>query len=288
MSKTSGWRRAAKVPFFIALFLYAGGAAFFYFQQDRMLFPVPSTYQATSPSDLGLAFDDLHISVNGSEQIHAWWIPASPPSDKVVLAFHGNGYVLDQCAGPRAGEVAAYRGTGANLLMVDYRGYGSSSPGLPNERRIFEDARAAFNYLTVQRKIPAHEIIFLGRSLGTGPATQLATEHSDAGGLILISPFTSIPDAAKILWYLRIFPLTLLSHSQFDNLERINSVHIPLLIAVGTNDPLTPPTMAEKLMQRANDPKRVYLAPGADHDHMIPLGGDALVAQMRSFIQTIP
>jgi len=30
--------------------------------------------------------------------MHAWWIPASPPSDKVLLMFHGNGYVLEQAA----------------------------------------------------------------------------------------------------------------------------------------------------------------------------------------------
>ena len=70
---------------------------------------------------------------------------------------------------------------GPNLLLVDYRGYGSSSPGTPNETRVYEDARAALTYLVEQRHVSIHNIILMGRSIGTGPATQLALEHPEAG-----------------------------------------------------------------------------------------------------------
>jgi pimeloyl-ACP methyl ester carboxylesterase len=166
--------------------IYVAACAFFYLQQDQMAFPAPLEYARATPSDVGIPFEDLHIPVNGSEQIHAWWIPAATASDKVLLLFHGNGYVLEQAV---RGELAPLHGLGTNLLMIDYRGYGSSSPGTPNERRVYEDARAAFSYLSVQRRIPSRDIIFLGRSIGTGPATEMAKEHPEAGGLILISAF---------------------------------------------------------------------------------------------------
>jgi fermentation-respiration switch protein FrsA (DUF1100 family) len=271
--------------FLVVLVLtYLSVCTFLYLQQDQMTFPAPREYAPATPSDVGIPFEDLHIPVNGSEQIHAWWIPASTASDRVLLVFHGNGYVLEQAA---RGELTPLHGLGTNLFMIDYRGYGSSSPGSPNEQRVYDDARAAFSYLAVQRRIPSRDIIFLGRSIGTGPATEMAKEHPEAGGLILISPFTSTVDIAKTISYLRPFPLRLLSHNRFDNLSKRDGVHIPVFIAVGTADTLTPPTMAQALFQKANEPKRLYLSPGADHDDIMSDGVAMLEAQISALLQTM-
>jgi fermentation-respiration switch protein FrsA (DUF1100 family) len=265
---------------------YLGFGALFYFQQDQMAFPAPSQYAKATPADAGIAFEDLQIPVNGSEQVHAWWIPASQPTDKVLLMFHGNGYVLEQAAAP-GGEVKSLHHLGPNLLLVDYRGYGSSSPGTPNEARVYEDARAALTYLIDQRHVSIHEVIFMGRSIGTGPATQLAVEHGDAGGLILESSFTSVPEAAKAIWYLRAFPLSIFVHNRFDNLSKIGLVHVPVFITVGTEDTLTPPEMAKALFQRANQPKQLYLVPGAGHNDIVEIGGETLENQISGFIDGI-
>jgi uncharacterized protein len=251
-----------------------------------MTFPAPSRYANATPADDGIAFEDLHIPVSGSQQVHAWWVPSTKPSDKVLLMFHGNGYVLEQAAAP-AGEVIPLHHLGVNLLLVDYRGYGSSSPGTPNETRVYEDARAALGYLLNQRHVNIHDIIFMGRSIGTGPATQLALEHPDAGGLILESAFTSVPDAAKAVWYLRAFPLSLFIHNRFDNLSKISSVHVPVLITVGTEDTLTPPEMANALFRHANQPKQLYLVPGADHNGIVRVDGQALESQISGFINSV-
>jgi fermentation-respiration switch protein FrsA (DUF1100 family) len=294
------WTRAhperSRLPRFLlvlgasALVVYIAACAFFYFFQDAMTFPAPTQYAKATPSDVGISFEDLHIPVNGSEQIHCWWIPADSASDRVVLVFHGNGYVLDQgIPGKFASDIEfiPLHRIAVNLLLVDYRGYGSSSPGVPNEKRVFEDARAAFAYLRSQRKIESRHIVLLGRSFGTGPATQLAVEHPDAGGLILISPFTSVPDAAKAISYLNAFPIRLLSHNRFDNLSKIASVRIPVFIAVGTLDDLTPPAMAQALFQKANEPKRLYLVPEAGHNSVINVGGEALLGEISAFLETL-
>ena len=264
--------------------IYVAACAFFYLQQDQMAFPAPLEFARATPSDVGIPFEDLHIPVDGSEQIHAWWIPAATASDKVLLLFHGNGYVLEQAV---RGELAPLHGLGTNLLMIDYRGYGSSSPGTPNERRVYEDARAAFSYLSVQRRIPSRDIIFLGRSIGTGPATEMAKEHPEAGGLILISAFTSTIDIAKTIWYLHPFPLSFLSHNRFDNLSKMDAVHIPIFIAVGTSDTLTPPAMAQALLQRAHEPKQLYLSQGADHNDIMSNGVAVLEVRLSAYLQTI-
>jgi len=285
--QASRYRRLIARFALVVLAIYVATCAFFYFRQDKMTFPAPATYPRATPLDSGVPFEDLRIPVNESQQIHAWWIPAAAPSasaDKVLLVFHGNGYVLDQSVRL---EMIPLHSLGANLLMIDYRGYGTSSAVTPTEKRVNEDARAAFNYLTNVRKVPSRNIILFGRSIGTGPATELAKEDPDAGGLILISPFTSTVDIAKTIWYLRIFPLTLLSHNRFDNLLKIGAVHVPVFIAVGSEDRLTPPAMAESLFRRANEPKRLYVSPGADHNNIMEVGVAGLAKQITAFIQTI-
>lgn len=233
-------RRIAFASLRIIVLVYIGLCLLFYFAQDPLIFPAPKHYAVQSPADVKLAFEDLHIPVDHAGQIHAWYIPAATSSDKVLLYFHGNGYCIEQTVGS-AGEVVPLYGLGVNLMMVDYRGYGASSPGTANEKRVYEDARAALNYLTQLRKVPIHDIIIAGRSIGTGAATELAEENPDAGGLILISPFTSTTAIADSVWYLRMLPLRLLGHNQFDNLSKLGDVHVPLFIAVGDHDTLTPP-----------------------------------------------
>ena len=112
-------------------------------------------------------------------------------------------------------------------------------------------------------------------------ATELAKENPDAGGLILISPFTSTNAIANSVWYLRILPMALLARNPFDNLAKIGDVHVPLFIAVGDRDTLTPPSMAQAPMEKANDPKRLYIVPGPDHDGMFKVGQQELVGHLR-------
>jgi uncharacterized protein len=272
--------------------IYAALCALLYFTQDLQVFPAPQEFPKLTPMTLGIPFEDLHIPVNGSEQIHAWWLPATNPSKKVFLSFHGNGYVLESNITRESeskSDLFSLHEIGINVLAIDYRGYGLSSPGPTNEKRVYEDARAAFNYLTVQRGVPARDIIVAGYSIGTGPATELAKEHPDAGGLLLVSPFTSTPDIVKthsVFWWAWPFPYRLLSHNKFDNLSKINSVHIPVFIAVGTADTLTIPSMAQALYQRANDPKQLYQVPGAGHNEIWTVGGQALRDQIAAFVQT--
>jgi hypothetical protein len=45
--------------------------------------------------------------------------------------------------------------------------------------------------------------------------------------------------------------------------------------------------MAQALFERANQPKRLYLSPGADHDDVMDTGVNMLEDQIRGFIQTI-
>jgi hypothetical protein len=136
--------QAIGLAFRLAVYLvaaYLSVGAFFWFMQGRLLFPAPRSFEKTTPEIIGLRFEDLQIPVNTRDHLHAWWIPSATPSDKVLLVFHGNGYVLEDMAG----ETASLHTVGANLLLVDYRGYGSSSQVTPDESTVNEDAESALD-----------------------------------------------------------------------------------------------------------------------------------------------
>jgi pimeloyl-ACP methyl ester carboxylesterase len=232
--------------------------------------------------DIGLHFEDLRIPVNARDRLHAWWIPAAMPSDRVILVFHGNGYVLEDMVEE---EMSSLHQIGANLLLVDYRGYGYSTPVTPDEMTVNEDAKASLDYLLRDRMVPIGKVIVLGRSIGSGPATYLAMTNRGLGGLILESAFSSIDDAADAFWYFRIYPAYLILRTHFDNLTKIGSVGAPLPIVSGSEDTLTPPWMADKIFARAHQPKQVYSVPGAGHNDLLTTGGTALKLVLQQFVQ---
>lgn len=68
----------------------------------------------------------------------------------------------------------------------------------------------------------------MGRSLGSGPATYLAAKF-EPGGLILISPYTSIKSVAKG----KVGFLSVLVAEMFDNLSKMHRVRCPSCIIHG-------------------------------------------------------
>ena len=82
----------------------------------------------------------------------------------------------------------------------------------------------------------------MGRSLGSGPASYLASKNKVAG-LVLISAFTSINDVA--VEHYGIFGN--LIKDRFNNLDSIKKVKSPTLIIHGTEDKFVPFNHAKKL-----------------------------------------
>lgn len=85
---------------------------------------------------------------------------------------------------------------------------------------MLNDAEYLFAYITSVLGIKEENIILFGRSIGSGPATHLASKHNPCA-LMLLSPFKSIRSVAeiqagKVLKYL--------IKDQFDNLKKMKSV----------------------------------------------------------------
>ena len=108
---------------------------------------------------------------------------------------------------------------------------------------MLEDSEIVFDYMTNELKISPKKIILVGRSMGTGPGTHLASVREPAA-LILISPYTTLKDViihkvGKIGNYI--------FKEKFYSIEKIKNVKCPILFVHGQRDTLIPYSHSEKL-----------------------------------------
>ena len=82
-----------------------------------------------------------------------------------------------------------------------------------------EDAETVYDYLTKCMGIPESDIILFGRSMGSGPTSHLASKRSPCC-LLLMSPYTSIKEAAKSLLGWANF-LSFIVYEKFRNIDAI-------------------------------------------------------------------
>jgi fermentation-respiration switch protein FrsA (DUF1100 family) len=203
--------------------------------------------------------------------------PAAPDArHPTVLYFYGNGMTLADCLP----LLDRFRRLGVTALIPEYAGYGESS-GEAGERGCYATADAAYDYLLRNGTRP-DQIVAAGWSLGGAVATDLASRRPVAG-LATFSAFTSMTEMAQRQY--PYVPVALLLRHRFDNRTKIGHVHCPVLLAHGTDDPLVPPEMAERLAAAAGGPVTRVSVPGAGHNDLFAVGGDTLMASFRQFIR---
>ena len=112
---------------------------------------------------------------------------------RIVLFFHANAEDLGQCDGFARVMAQQLR---VHVLAVEYPGYGAA-PGKPSEATLLEAGERAVQHTLRVLGPNIADVVFMGRSVGTGVATYLAGRYQRCAGLVLISPFASIRDVVK-------------------------------------------------------------------------------------------
>jgi len=242
--------------------VYAGLALYLYaFQARYVYFPdLPSREVEATPADLGLAFASLKLKTADGETLDAWFIPA-PQARGTLLYLHGNGGNI----GHRLDPIEVFHQLGLNILILDYRGYGAST-GKPSEEGTYEDALAAWNYLTQEKKLPPERIVLFGESLGGSVGAWLAARHPPAA-LMIYASFTSAPDIAQQVY--PIFPARLLVRYRYDTRRALADVRCPVLIMHSREDEIIPFSHGQALFAAAQQPKRLLELHGGHNDALL-------------------
>lgn len=187
---------------------------------------------------------DVQLQTSDGLTLQAWRIDPVRSEDVAVLYLPGNG-------GNRLGRLGVGRALadqGFTVLLLDYRGYGGN-PGRPSEAGLVRDAEAAQAYLREAGFAP-EQILYVGESLGTGVAVQLAARVPPAA-LLLRSPFTSLGAAAQHAF--AGLPIGWIVRDRFDTLGTIASLHVPVSVLAGSADSVVPPSQSHTVAQAAPD-----------------------------------
>ncbi|EDK31324.2 alpha/beta superfamily hydrolase (macronuclear) [Tetrahymena thermophila SB210] len=159
-------------------------------------------------------------------------------SDICVLYFHGNGEYIDNYIGFMEDLSAENQKT--NFVVMEYSGYGLYCDQIISSKQILADSLVAFDYIVSELKFDPNNIIVLGRSIGSGPASYLASKRK-CRLVCLVSPFWSIKDWLKDLEQSDQF------EDCFNNLNCVKNFQSPCLLIHGKKDTLIPISHSIKL-----------------------------------------
>lgn len=250
------------------LFVVAG--ALLYFNQQSLFYPAPRDY----PRNALPGYRLIRTQTADGLRLTAQYRPAQS-GRRTIVFFHGNG---DSLAG--AGHATrAVASNGNGLLLVEYRGYGGN-PGSPDEQGLYRDGEAAMAWLAAEG-VPASQIILLGNSIGSGPATEMAKRHSVAA-LILVSGFSSLPDVANT--HVRWLPVRSLVRDRFANAAKIGLVGGDVFLLHGGRDNLVSVANARRL-HAARPLSTLKVVPDAGHELVY---GDAAQRLIVDWVNGLP
>ena len=235
----------------------------------QSIYPAPMFRVPPAPAP----FEEVGLDLPTGERIVAWAHadPGLPAERPAVVFFHGNGENLETMR--MAGLYEELARLGIAWIAIDYPGYGRST-GSPSEAGVMAAADAAVAW--VRERHPDRPLVLCGWSLGAAAAIGTAARHP-VQGLIALSPWTSLPDVARI--HFPGFMVQSMLKEKYDSLSAAKTIKMPSLVIHGEVDNLIPAAQGEKIAE-ALGAKWVPVA-GAGHNDL--LSRDEVWAEMERF-----
>ena len=214
------------------LILYVLGLGVLYVYQERLLFK-PFLLDQQHVYRKG---EEVNFHVEKSVTINGLWLKEEN-SKGAIIYLHGNKGNIRRCIV----QAEAFQGTGYDVLLIDYRGFGKSEGTITSESQMKNDVQKVYN--DVKSLYGEKNIIISGYSMGTGLASFLAAANRPKQ-LFLISPYYSIP--WLINRYIPIIPGFAIKY-KFDNSKELRKVSCPIVVIHGSNDEVIPIENSYKL-----------------------------------------
>lgn len=245
------WQRALAVVATAAVALWVGAGVWVKVHEPDLVF-LTQMSKAREVGALPEGAERVAVPSRSGLQLAGVQLGAVPAHDTGYWVLHLHGNSVSAFSPWELRHVQQLADWGVSVLAFDYRGFGQS-PGEASEQNLMDDSQDAWAYLR-DRGVPANRILIWGHSLGSGPATWLATQQSDAAALVLFGGFTSVPDAGSddYPW----LPVHTLATIQFNSRERLSQVKLPVVIAHSPSDARIRYRHGQQLFAAAKDPKR--------------------------------
>jgi pimeloyl-ACP methyl ester carboxylesterase len=253
------WHLASLGLLFLSLWL-GGCSSLDRWQREKLYRPTPvastEQWQQTLAQRPALQALTLPVGTAGEQlQVLRW--PAQPGRDSAlrVLYLHGT----FRHAFQNLAKAEPMQRAGFDVYLLDYRGWGASSPRIPDEASIHEDAWIAWQALHVPAAGSAVRWVVYGHSMGSAVAVRLAERLAGQGAycaLVLESAFTSFADVAQDAAGWLGSALVATSRERMASIDRIAQVDPPVWFFHGSEDDTVPIALGRRLFEAAPSPKR--------------------------------
>jgi fermentation-respiration switch protein FrsA (DUF1100 family) len=237
----------------------------------RITVPGPRDKKFVTPWELGLPYEEVSFRTEDGLLLRGWWLPAAE-AKRTVIALHGHRGARHHCVGIGA---ALWR-RGANVLLFDHRGRGSSEGELMSLGH-FEtaDASAAVGYAL--SRAPGLPLGLIGYSMGAAVAVMAAARDERVRAIVADSPFASERALVRALLGRQLGPLhgpvaalteRLLPYDpgEVEPLREVVKIApCASLFVHGLLDETCDPKDSVRLYEAAGEPKELWLLEGAGH-----------------------
>jgi len=251
----STWCRASLI---LPLFIVIVGCTDLVFQ--------PNHIHYNNPRELDKAFREVRITTPDGTLLRHWLFPASSPKGTVFF-LHGNA----QNVSSHANSVAWLPHHGFNVLLFEYRGFGSNS-GHPDLDTTMQDITTTFHTIRKIPSIAGKPIILFGQSLGASIALYIASKPELKNHLCAViaeAPFSDYRAIAQevlakswLTWPLQ-YPLSWTIDDRYSPIKRIETIApLPLVIIHSVDDTIIPYHHGQKLFTHAKEPKQIWKTEG--------------------------
>ena len=251
--------------------------------------------QDTNPlTEAGLRYEEVAFPTGDGLILRGWFIPAARADAPAVVYVPGTG--RDQRSG--LSLVAPFHKAGYHVLLFSYRGSGQSdgnwlrfSYGDAESR----DVDAAVQFLTEIKGV--RRVAALGYSAGAVSAILSAARNPQIGAVVAVAPYNCVDEVwqtgrpAMMPAFLQDLTLWLTEKRKGFDRSRICPVDVvdqisprPLLVIHGTDDQRILESQVRRLFAAADEPKSLWLVPGATHNTIRTPVLDNLSAQVVGFL----
>ncbi len=244
-------RRIVLIVVALVVVVYIAALGVLYFKQRDLMYDPGSKVIALADTALKHA-QAVAIPTSDNAVVNGWY-EAPSPGKPVIIYYKGNAASFSS----EHERYEAFEQDGYGFLAFDYRGF-PASPGSISQEHILADALAAYDWAHAK----GAPIVIWGRSLGSGPATYVASRR-DPEALLLETPFLSAVDVAFDRY--PYMPVYWLMEDQFPVKDWILKVKAPVYVAHGTADQTIDVHHGRAVYALAPNKYGLWIVDGADH-----------------------
>lgn len=236
---------------FILYFLICG---LLFLLQEKLIF-FPDKLDVNFKFNFDQKFEEISIKTEDDKILNGLLFKSGIVKG-LIFYLHGNAGSLNSW-----GDLAkTYTDLNYDVFILDYRGYGKSQGSISSQDQLFQDVQNAYNKM--KERYNEDKIIVLGYSIGTGPATKVASMNQPKL-LILQAPYYSLIDIMKHTY--PIIPTFILKY-KFETCKYIKDCKMPIVMFHGNQDEVIYYNSSIKLKQMIKKTDMLITLNGQGHN----------------------